>query len=151
MAARRRTRQDWRGEARGPDRSQRRRRVGEALRHALSSILRRGELRDPALRDLSITVSEVRVSADLRVANVFVMPLGGVNASAAIAGLERCAGFLNGRLARDLALRFAPRLIFTLDPSFDQAARILSLLTLPEVQRDLRSPDGADDRCSNVG
>jgi ribosome-binding factor A len=121
------------------------------LRHALSSILRRGELRDPALQDLSITVTEVRVSADLRVANVFVMPLGGVSATAALTGLERCAGFLQGRLARDLALRFAPRLIFTLDPSFDQATRILSLLALPKVQRDLRSADGAGDRCSNVG
>ena len=141
---------DWRGEAPRRDRSQRRRRVGEALRHALSAILRQGELRDPALQDLSITVTEVRISADLRDASVFVMPLGGVNAAGVLAGLERCAGFLKGRLARDVPLRFAPRLVFTLDPSFDQAARIDRLLALPEVQRDLRSRDRARDSCSNV-
>ena len=116
------------------------------MRHTLSAILRQGELRDPALQDLSITVTEVRISADLRDASVFVMPLGGVNAAGALAGLERCAGFLKGRLARDVPLRFAPRLVFTLDPSFDQAARIDRLLALPEVQRDLR----ARDSCSNV-
>jgi ribosome-binding factor A len=151
MAARRRSQPAWRGEAPGRDRSQRRRRVGEALRHALSAILRGGELRDPALQDLSITVTEVRISADLRDANVFVMPLGGVNATAALSGLERSAGFLQGRLAREVPLRFAPRLVFTLDPSFDHAARISSLLALPEVQRDLPSGDGAGDSCSNVG
>jgi ribosome-binding factor A len=151
MAARRRSQPSWRGEAPGRDRSQRRRRVGEALRHALSAILRRGGLRDPALKDLSITITEVRISADLRDANVFVMPLGGVNATAALSGLERSAGFLQGRLAREVPLRFAPRLFFTLDPSFDEAARILSLLALPEVQRDLASDDGAGDSCSNVG
>jgi ribosome-binding factor A len=151
MAARRRSQAPWRGEAPGRDRSQRRRRVGEALRHALSAILRRGELRDPALKDLSITITEVRISADLRDANVFVMPLGGVNATAALSGLERSAGFLQGRLAREVPLRFAPRLVFTLDPSFDQAARIFGLLALPEVQRDLRSAGGAGDSCGNVG
>jgi ribosome-binding factor A len=121
------------------------------LRHALSAILRQGELRDPALQDLSITVTEVRISADLRDANVFVMPLGGVNATAALAGLERCAGFLQGRLGREVPLRFAPRLVFALDPSFDQADRISRLLASPEVERDLRSGDGAGDGCRNVG
>jgi ribosome-binding factor A len=117
----------------------------------LSAILRRGELRDPALQEPSITVTEVRVSADLRDAQVFVMPLGGANAPAVVSGLERSAGFLQGRLARDVPLRFAPRLVFTLDPSFEQAARISSLLGSPEVRRDLRPNDGAGDGCSNVG
>jgi ribosome-binding factor A len=121
------------------------------LRHALSAILRQGELRDPALQDLSITVTEVRINADLRDANVFVMPLGGVNATAALAGLERCASFLQGRLARELPLRFAPRLAFTLDPSFDQASRISRLLALPEVRRDLGSDDGGGYSCGNAG
>ena len=142
---------DWRGEAPRRDRSQRRRRVGEALRHALSAILRQGELRDPALQDVSITVTEVRISADLRDASVFVMPLGGVNGTEALAGLERCAGFLQGRLARDVPLRFTPRLAFALDRSFDQAALIDRLLTLPEVQRDLRPRAGAGDSCSDAG
>jgi ribosome-binding factor A len=132
------------------DRSQRRLRVGEALRHALSAILRRGELRDPALLDLSITVTEVRMSADLRDASVFVMPLGGINASEALLGLERCAGFLQARLAHDVPLRFAPRLVFMLDPSFDQAARIDRLLASPAVERDLRPGDRAGDSSSNV-
>jgi ribosome-binding factor A len=117
----------------------------------LSAILGRGELRDPALQDISITVTEVRMSADLRDASVFVMPLGGVNPTEALAGLERCAGFLKGRLAREVPLRFAPRLVFALDPSFDQAARINRLLALPEVQRDLPPRDGAGESCCNVG
>ena len=152
MAERRRHRPpDWPGEPPRRDRGQRRRRVGEALRHALSAILRRGELRDPALQEVSVTVTEVRLSADLREASVFVMPLGGVNAIEALAGLERCAGFLKGRLARDVPLRFTPRLVFALDPSFDQAARIDRLLALPEVQRDLRPRAGAGDSCSDAG
>jgi ribosome-binding factor A len=151
MAARRRPQSSWRSETPGRDRGQRQRRVGEALRHALSAILRRGELRDPALQELSITVTEVRVSADLREAQVFVMPLAGVNATVAVAGLDRSAGFLQGRLARDVPLRFAPRLVFTLDPSFEQAARISRLLASPAVRRDLRPDDGGGDGCSNVG
>ena len=117
----------------------------------MSAILRQGELRDPALQDLSITVTEVRIGADLREASVFVMPLGGVNATEALAGLQRCTGFLQGRLARDVPLRFAPRLVFTLDPTFDYAARIDRLLALPEVQRDLAAGDGTGDGCGNVG
>jgi ribosome-binding factor A len=129
----------------GQDRNQRRRRIGEALRHALSAILRDGECREPALQDASITVTEVRLSADLRNASVFVMPLGGINAGATVAGLERCAGFLRARVARDVKLRFAPQLLFTLDPSFDEAARISRLLARPEVERDLGS-QRPDDR-----
>jgi ribosome-binding factor A len=115
------------------------------LRHALSAILRDGECRDPALQDASITVTEVRLSPDLRNASVFVMPLGGINAGAAVAGLERCAGFLRARVARDVKLRFAPQLAFTLDPSFDEAARIGRLLARPEVERDL-GQERPDDR-----
>jgi ribosome-binding factor A len=129
---------DLAGERSDRERSPRQRRVGEALRHALSAILRDGECRDPALRDASVTVSEVRISPDLRNASVFVMPLGGVDAAEILAGLERCAGFLKGRVAREVALRFAPHLVFTLDPSFDEAARISRLLASPAVERDLQ-------------
>jgi ribosome-binding factor A len=128
------------------ERSQRQRRIGEALRHALSAILRDGECRDPALQDASITVTEVQISPDLRNASAFVMPLGGANAAAVMAGLERCAGFLKGRLAREVPLRVAPSLSFTLDPAFDQAARINRLLALPEVARDLGPPGLANHR-----
>jgi ribosome-binding factor A len=143
MAGRRRQRPPpWRGEREGRNTSQRQRRVGEALRHALAAILRAGECRDPALEDASITVTEVRMSPDLREASVFVMPLGGRNAAASLEGLERSSGFLRNRLARAVPLRLAPRLTFVLDASFDAAARIGRLLASPDVERDLERDVG---------
>ena len=123
-----------------PERSgaQRRLRVGEELRHALSGILRRGECRDPALRDASVAVTEVRLGSDLRNATVFVMPLGGANATEIVAALKRSTAFLKRRVAREVVLRYTPNLIFELDLSFDQADRITALLARPEVERDLR-------------
>jgi ribosome-binding factor A len=123
-----------------PERSvtQRRLRVGEELRHALSGLLRRGECRDPALRDASVAVTEVRLGSDLRNATVFVMPLGGANATEIVAGLKRSTAFLKRRIAREVVLRYMPNLIFELDLSFDQADRITALLARPEVERDLR-------------
>jgi ribosome-binding factor A len=112
----------------------------------LSAILCAGECRDPGLSDVSITVTEVQISPDLRNASVFVMPLGGLNATEALAGLERSAGFLRARVARELALRFAPHLVFTLDPAFDQAARISRLLARPEVLRDLAENPAGESR-----
>jgi len=112
-------------------------RVGEELRHALSGILRRGECRDPALRESSIAVTEVRFSPDLRKATVFVMPLAGTNAPEIVAGLKRSTPFLKRLVAREVALRYTPDLIFKLDLSFDQADRIAALLARPEVERDL--------------
>jgi ribosome-binding factor A len=122
-----------------PERSvtQRRLRVGEELRHALSGILRRGECRDPALRDASVAVTEVRLGSDLRNATVFVMPLGGANATEIVAGLKRSTAFLKRQVAREVVLRYTPTLIFELDLSFDQADRITALLARPEVERDL--------------
>jgi ribosome-binding factor A len=138
MVKKRRERQHFLGEN-GPERgvSQRRLRVGEELRHALSKILREGECRDPALADTSITVTEVRMSPDLRNATAFVMPLGGANAADVMTGLKRCAGFLKGRLSREVALRNAPQLVFALEELFDRADRISELLARPEVARDL--------------
>src|ERR1700756_526955 len=131
----------------GPERgvSQRRLRVGEELRHALSKILREGECRDPVLENTSITVTEVRMSPDLRNATAFVMPLAGTNATEVVAGLERSAPFLKGLLAREVQLRNTPNLVFALDDSFDRADRISALLTRPEVARDLE-PQTAEDR-----
>ena len=125
----------------GPEQgnSQRRLRVGEEVRHALSRILLQGECRDPALRDASIAVTEVRFSPDLRNATVFVMPLGGANAGEIVAGLKRSAAFLKRLVAREVTLRHAPNLVFALDGSFDQADRIAALLARPEVERDLGS------------
>jgi ribosome-binding factor A len=124
--------------------SQRQLRVGEELRHALAGILGRRELRDPALQDATITVTEVRVSPDLRNATAFVMPLGGAHASEIMAGLKRSAPFLKGQVAHEVPLKFVPNLSFALDTSFDHASRIDALLHRPEVERDLHK-DGDDD------
>ena len=124
--------------------SQRQLRVGEELRHALAQLLRPGELRDPALREANITVSEVRVSPDLRNATAFVMPLAGANAAEIMAGLKRSAVFLKGRVARMVELRQAPNIVFALDNAFDNAAHIAALLARPEVERDLHPDQDAN-------
>jgi ribosome-binding factor A len=131
-----------RSSAREP--SQRQLRVGEELRHILAQLLRPGELRDPALADASITVTEVRLSPDLKNATAFVMPLGGGNVDDILAGLKRGAPYLKSRIAREIALRQVPNLSFALDRAFDSAAHITELLTRPEVARDL-GPRSEDD------
>jgi len=125
--------------------SQRQLRVGEELRHALAQLLRPGELRDPALRDANVTVTEVRVSPDLKNATAFVMPFAGANAEEVMAGLKRSAVFLKGRVARMVELRQAPTIVFALDDAFDNAARIAALLARPEVERDLHAPPADND------
>jgi ribosome-binding factor A len=121
-------------------------RVGEEVRHVLAQLLRDGSCRDPVLRAADITVTEVRLSPDLRNATAFVMPLGGKDATEILAALERSAGFLRGHLGRAMNLRRVPALVFTLDPSFDEADRIARLLARPEVRRDLDPPPApADD------
>src|ERR1700736_4887287 len=124
--------------------SQRQLRVAEELRHTLAKVLRQDECRDPALRDASIAVTEVRLSPDLRNATAFVMPLGGANVDEILAGLRRSAPFLKARLARMIELRHAPNRVFALDRAFDSAERIASLLARPEVARDLQ-PSAEDD------
>lgn len=120
--------------------SQRQLRVAEELRHALAKIFQQGECRDPALRDTSIAVTEVRMSPDLRNATAFVVPLGGENTPEIIAGLKRSSAFLRRLVAREVPLRYAPRLVFALDGAFAQADRIAALLARPEVVRDLDRP-----------
>lgn len=144
MANKQRDRRRFEGEATGRAVSQRQRRVGEELRHMLAQILRDSDYRDPVLRAASITVTEVRVSPDLRNATVYAMPLAGANAAEILAALRRGAPFLRSLLARELALRYVPKLAFALDETFDQADRISSLLALPEVRRDLQPPQPAD-------
>ncbi|HEX3414424.1 MAG TPA: 30S ribosome-binding factor RbfA [Stellaceae bacterium] len=131
--------------------SQRRLRVGEELRHALARILRDGECRDPLLEGASITVTEVRMSPDLRNATAFVMPLTGTNATEVVAGLERSAAFLKGLVAREVQLRNTPNLVFALDDSFDRAERISALLAKPEVARDLRPQAAEAETMTNNG
>jgi ribosome-binding factor A len=117
-------------------------RVGEQIRHVLAEILARGDLREPALRELSITVSEVRVSPDLRNATVFVMPLGGSAVEAALEALTRAAAFLRNRIGKELRLRYLPNLSFRRDPAFDAATRIDEILRSPDVVRDLDQGSG---------
>jgi len=123
---------------------QRQLRVGEELRHLLAELLRPGELRDPALHAANITVTEVRLSPDLRNATAFVMPLGGANAEEIMAGLRRSAPFLKSRIARMVELRHMPNITFALDNAFESAARISALLSSPTVEPDLH-PDVEND------
>ena len=117
--------------------SQRQLRVGEALRHALADILARGELRDPALAGLQTTVTEVRVSPDLRAATAFVVPFGGGDAAGLAKALNRASAFFRMRLTDEVELRVAPTIHFAPDLSFDKAERIEQLLHDPNVARDL--------------
>jgi ribosome-binding factor A len=115
--------------------------VGEVMRHALVDILARGDVHDPDVAGASITVSEVRVSPDLKNATAFVLPLGGRGADAVLAGLARSSAFLRGQVAKLINLRHAPRLSFALDRSFDRAEHIDRLLRRPEVAADLARDD----------
>ena len=125
--------------------SQRQLRVGEAVRHAIAEILARGEVMDEVIASHVITVPEVRMSPDLKLATVFVMPLGGQDAEPVLAALERNRRFLRGELARRINLKFAPDVRFRLDESFDEARRIDTLLQSDKVRRDIARPQGADD------
>ena len=123
---------------------QRQLRVGEEIRHALSSIFLRDELHEPALRGTSITVSEVRISPDLKNATAYVMPLGGANREDVMQTLFDLAPTLRTLVGNQIRLKYTPRISFRLDNSFDEAHRIHSLLSKPEVARDLKSEDDAD-------
>lgn len=128
--------------AAGP--SQRQLRVGEELRHLLAQILAHGDLRDPALADLTLTVTEVRVSPDLKNATAFVVPLGGGGLDAAVAALNHAAGFFRRRLADQLELRYVPSVTFVADRSFDAADRVEEILAHPRVRRDIVAAEGDD-------
>ncbi len=129
------------GDAKAP--SQRQLRVGEELRHALAWILERGDIRDPGLGGVAVTVTEVRVSPDLRNATAFVMPLGGGESEDVVAALNRAAPFLRRKIGKAVKLKYLPGLKFIADPSFDQAGRISDLLKDPSVARDLAPENGS--------
>ncbi len=128
--------------------SQRQLRVGEEIRHVLAQVLARTGFRDPDLQDVNLTVTEVRISPDLKQATVFIVPLGRADGRVAVAALNRASGYVRGLLGQSVRLRFTPRLSFEYDDSFDQAQRIDTLLHRPEVRRDLEGeppaarPDG---------
>jgi ribosome-binding factor A len=121
--------------------SQRQLRVGELVRHALADMLTRAEVHDPVIEGHLITVPEVRMSADLRLATVYVMPLGGRDIDAVLAALERNKRYLRGEIARQVNLKFAPEIRFRIDERFDEGERIEKLLRTPAVQRDLGNKD----------
>jgi ribosome-binding factor A len=122
--------------------SQRQLRVGELIRHELADMLTRGDIHDPVIQAHLITVPEVRMSPDLRLATIYVMPLGGRDVEAVIAALDRNKRYVRGEIARRVNLKFAPEIRFRVDGRFDEAERIEKLLRTPAVQRDL---DGEKD------
>ncbi len=117
--------------------SQRQLRVGELIRHEVAEMLSRGDVHDPVIEAHMITVPEVRVSADLRLATIYVMPLGGRNEEDVLDALERNKRYMRGEIARRVNLKFAPEIRFRIDERFDEAERIEKLLRTPEVRRDL--------------
>jgi ribosome-binding factor A len=124
-----------------PVASQRQLRAGELVRHALVDILREEEMSDPALVGTSVTVSQVRMSPDLKHAMCFVEPLGGVHSAEVVAGLNRSTKFLRGRLGRSIDMKFTPDLKFLHDESFDEAGRMARLFDDPRVRQDLTAPE----------
>ena len=133
-----------RGDAPAGAASQRQLRAGELVRHLLAEILREVDVADPRLQGVSVTVTEVRCSPDLRHATCFVEPLGGgERADVVIDGLNHAARYLRGELGRRIDMKFTPDLHFIHDPSFEEAARMNALFNKPEVKRDLEA--GAED------
>jgi ribosome-binding factor A len=121
--------------------SQRQLRVGELIRHAIAEVLARGDVPDPVLSSHPITVPEVRMSPDLRLATAYVMPLGGRDKKAVMEALERNQKLLRTEVVRKVNLKFAPEVRFLIDERFDEAERIEKLLRSPEVARDLDKKD----------
>jgi ribosome-binding factor A len=117
--------------------SQRQLRVGELIRHELADMLSRGDIHDPVIETHLITVPEVRMSADLRLATIYIMPLGGRDVSEVLDALDRNTRYVRGEIARRVNLKFAPEVRFRVDERFEEAERIEKLLRTPQVQRDL--------------
>ncbi|MBV9739012.1 MAG: 30S ribosome-binding factor RbfA [Hyphomicrobiales bacterium] len=128
---------------RGP--SQRALRVGELVRHVLAELFSRGEVRDEVLESHVVTVPEVRMSPDLRLATAYVMPLGGKDVGLVLEALERHKRFIKGEVARRINLRYAPEIRFRRDDTFDEASRIDALLHSEKVRRDLETGGQIED------
>ena len=132
-----------RGSSSGP--TQRQLRAGELTRHALVEIMRESEITDTDLEGVSVTITEVRMSPDLRHATIFVEPLGGGDRSRAVVkALNKHSKYLRGHLGRAIDMKFTPALKFLHDESFDEAARISALFADPKVAQDLRPTEPSD-------
>ena len=119
--------------------SQRQLKAGELIRRVLAEIIAKEDLRDPALKGVSVTISEVRASPDLKHAIVYAAPLGGGNTEEVIAALQRAGNFLRGRLGREMETKFTPRLKFEVDRTFETASDMAALLNDPHIKQDLES------------
>ncbi|MCC2103876.1 MAG: 30S ribosome-binding factor RbfA, partial [Hyphomicrobiales bacterium] len=126
----------------GAEPSQRMLRVAELIRHACAEVLSRGEINDPVLETHVVTVPRVKMSPDLKLATLFVMPLGGKDANDVIKALDKHRAFLRGEIARKVNLKFAPDVRFKIDDSFDNSAKIDALLNSEKVRRDLDQASG---------
>jgi ribosome-binding factor A len=119
-------------------------RVGELVRHALAALFTRGEIEDETLEGVVLTVPEVRMSPDLKIASAYVMPLGGERAEEIVGALNRHARFIRGRLGPELELKFVPEVRFFVDTTFDEFGRIDALLKSDRVRRDIET-DGDEE------
>jgi ribosome-binding factor A len=131
-------------DTKGP--SQRQQRVGELVRHALAEVLQRGDVHDPVLSSHVVTIPEVRMSPDLRLATAYVMPLGGEDERPVLQALDRNKKALRQEVARRVRdLRYAPELRFRRDETFDEASRIDAILNSDKVRRDIEAPRAGDE------
>jgi ribosome-binding factor A len=130
--------------ARHKQHSQRQLRVGELVRHALAEMLVRGDVHDPIIEGHMITIPEVRITADLRLATIYVMPMGGRDAEEVVAAFERHKKYLRAEIAHRVNLKFAPDIRFRVDDRFAEAERIDKLLRSPEVKRDLNHDEDSE-------
>jgi ribosome-binding factor A len=124
----------------GAEPSHRMLRVAELVRHAVAQLLSRGDIADPVLEQHVVTVSHVKMSPDLKLATVFIMPLGGKDEAEVLHAFERHKKFLRGEIAHRVNLKFAPEVRFRIDDSFDNVSRIDALLNSERVRRDLEAP-----------
>jgi len=121
-------------------------RVAGLVRHAFARLLSRGEISDPVLEKHVVTVSRVKMSPDLKLATIYVMPLGGKDEPEVLAALDRHKKYLRGEIAHEVNLKFAPEIRFRIDESFDTVSRIDAILNSERVKRDLETPiDGEGD------
>lgn len=125
--------------------SQRMLRVGELVRHAVAQMLSRGDINDPVLDKHVVTVSRVKMSPDLKLATIYVIPLGGQDEPEVLAALDRHKRFLRGEIAHEVNLKFAPEIRFRIDDTFDNVSRIDALLSSDRVKRDLADGDDAEE------
>jgi len=120
-------------------------RVAELVRHAVAQMLSRGDINDPVLEKHVVTVSRVKMSPDLKLATIYVIPLGGQDEPEVLAALDRHKRFLRGEIAHEVNLKFAPEIRFRIDDTFDNVSRIDALLSSDRVKRDLADGDDAEE------